>query len=229
MRLLAIDTSSVACSAAVLDGDAIDAQFRIEPREHTRILLPMIRRLLDERGLETKDLDAVVLGNGPGSFIGMRIAASVAQGICFGSGLPLVPVSSLLAVAAEVMECEGADKVAVAQDARMNEVYFAAYVADASGLPEAIRAEAIVPAGRRGLLPAAAWTAAGGGWQQYPQLRVACADAIRTFSAVVHPKARYLLKTGARLLRAGSAIDAGRLEPAYLRNKVAEPEKGLQP
>jgi tRNA threonylcarbamoyladenosine biosynthesis protein TsaB len=223
MRLLAIDTSSEACSAAVLDGDAITEQFRIEPREHSRILLPMIRQLLGERGLETKDLDALVLGNGPGSFIGMRIAASVAQGICFGSGLPLVPVSSLLAVAAEVMECEGADKVAVAQDARMSEVYFAAYAADASGLPEAVLAESIVPADRRGLLPPIAWTAAGAGWQQYPQLAAACADAITGFSAVSHPRAKYLLRTGARLLQAGAAIDAGQLEPAYLRSKVAEP------
>ena len=94
MRLLAIETSSEACSVALQDGEVIREQHRIEPREHTRILLPMIRQLLDESGLVAKDLDAVVLGNGPGSFIGMRISASVAQGLCFGAGLPLVPVSS---------------------------------------------------------------------------------------------------------------------------------------
>jgi tRNA threonylcarbamoyladenosine biosynthesis protein TsaB len=223
MRLLAIDTSSEACSAALQDGEVITEQHRIEPREHTRILLPMIRQLLDENGLAVKDLDAVVLGNGPGSFIGMRISASVAQGLCFGAGLPLVPVSSLAAIAAEVIESEGADKIAVAQDARMNEVYFAAYVADSRGLPLAQGSEAIVSVERRDLLQGTGWTAGGGGWQRYPQLALGFAAAIATASRIWHPRARYLLKLGAASYEQGQSIDAAGLQPAYLRTKVAEP------
>ena len=87
----------------------------------------MIRGVLDEAGVpNSRDLDAIVLGNGPGSFIGMRIAASVAQGLAYGAGLNIVPVSSLAAVAAEVMAETGADRVIVAQDAHMNEVYLGA-------------------------------------------------------------------------------------------------------
>lgn len=223
MRLLAIETSSEACSAALLDGDVIRERYRIAPREHTRILLPMIRELLDESGIDAKDLAAIVLGNGPGSFIGMRISASVAQGLCFGAGLPLVPVSSLAAIAAEVIECEAADKVAVAQDARMNEVYFAAYVSNDQGLPVARGPESIVPADRRDLLPGRDWVAAGGGWQRYPTLATACAGALSRTSTVLHPRARYVLKIGAAAWRAGDSIDAARLQPAYLRTKVAEP------
>jgi tRNA threonylcarbamoyladenosine biosynthesis protein TsaB len=222
MKLLAIDTSSDACSVALQDGEIIKERHRIEPREHTRILLPMIRELLDERGLTVRDLDAVVLGNGPGSFIGMRISASVAQGLCFGAGLPLVPVSSLAAIAAEVIESEAADKVAVAQDARMHEVYFAAYLADDQGLPVVQNAESIVSVERRDLVQCTGWTAAGGGWQRYPQLGEGSAAAIANTSKVLHPRARCLLKIGTAAYRLGESIEAERLQPAYLRTKVAE-------
>ncbi|HEX9853509.1 MAG TPA: tRNA (adenosine(37)-N6)-threonylcarbamoyltransferase complex dimerization subunit type 1 TsaB [Woeseiaceae bacterium] len=223
MRLLAIETSSEACSAALQDGEVITERYRVEPREHTRILLPMIRELLDERSLTARDLDAVVLGNGPGSFIGMRISASVAQGLCYGAALPLVPVSSLAAIAAEVMEREKADKVAVAQDARMNEVYFAAFAANDQGLPVAQASEAIVPVDRRDLLRDTGWTAAGGGWQRYPHLAAACSIAVTRSSAVIHPRAAHVLRIGVAAWRAGQSIDAERLQPAYLRTKVAEP------
>jgi tRNA threonylcarbamoyladenosine biosynthesis protein TsaB len=223
MRLLAIETSSEACSVALQDGDVTSEQHRIAPREHTRILLPMIRQLLDERGLAVADLDAVVLGNGPGSFIGMRISASVAQGLCFGASLPLVPVSSLAAIAAEVIEREGADRIAVAQDARMNEVYFATYLADSRGLPVPQDSEAIVSIERRDLLQGTAWAAAGGGWQRYPQLARGSAAAIAVTSNISHPRARCLLKIGAAAYQQGQAIDPARLQPAYLRTKVAEP------
>ena len=103
MNLLALDTSSIACSVAVKVDDKQFERHEEQPREHTRLLMPMIESSLDEAGITLADLDAIVLGNGPGSFIGMRIAASVAQGLAFGSGLKIVPVSSLAAVAAQVV------------------------------------------------------------------------------------------------------------------------------
>ena len=127
MKLLAIDTSSLACSVALLAGDSVFERHEEQAREHTRLLLPMIEDVLAEGGLVPGDLDAVVLGNGPGSFIGMRIAASVAQGIAHGAGLDIVPVSSLAAVAAQVFEMTEAKEVVVAQDAHMNEVYLGAF------------------------------------------------------------------------------------------------------
>jgi tRNA threonylcarbamoyladenosine biosynthesis protein TsaB len=228
MRLLALDTTTEACSVALLNGEAVAERHSVEPRAHTRILLPMIRQLLGEAGLGPGELDAVVLGNGPGSFIGMRISASVAQGLCFAAGLPLVPVSSLAAVAAELMERDGIKKVAVAQDARMGEVYFATYRRDDRGLPAALNAEAIVPVGRPGILQGTGWIAAGGGWKRYPQLADGCATAISNFSALEHPRARFLLGIGAAAIADGQSIDAEQLQPAYLRVKVAEPMAGAQ-
>ena len=113
MKLLAIDTSSLACSVALQhDGDLIERHEEQE-REHTRLLVAMIRAVLDEAKMATSDLDAIVLGNGPGSFIGMRIAASVAQGLAHGAGVRIVPVSSLAAVAVEVFQQGDAAEVVV--------------------------------------------------------------------------------------------------------------------
>ena len=94
MKLLALDTSSIACSVAVRVDEVIIERHEEQPREHTRLLMPMIESSLDEAGTTLAGLDAIILGNGPGSFIGMRIAASVAQGLAFGAGLKIVPVSS---------------------------------------------------------------------------------------------------------------------------------------
>jgi tRNA threonylcarbamoyladenosine biosynthesis protein TsaB len=92
VNLLAIDTSSLACSVALRVGDVVIERHEEQAREHTRLLTPMIREVLTESGMHLPRLDAIVLGNGPGSFIGMRIAASVAQGLAHGAGLSVVPV-----------------------------------------------------------------------------------------------------------------------------------------
>lgn len=221
MKLLAIDTTSDACSVALQVGTDVSERHRVEPRAHTRILLPMIRELLDERKLTSSDLDAVVLGNGPGSFIGMRISASVAQGICFGAGLKLLPVSSLAAIAMEVMSEEDAEQVAVAQDARMNEVYFGAFRRGQNGLPFADGEERIVPAADGGELAGTGWIAAGAGWDRYPELVAASESALHRVSQVRVPRARCLLPLAVWRMEQGGAVDPGDLAPAYLRTKVA--------
>ena len=101
MNQLALDTSSLSCSVAINVGDKLFERHEEQAREHTRLLMPMIREVIEEAGVSLTDLDSIVLGNGPGSFIGLRIAASVAQGLAHGAGLKIVPVSSLAAVAAE--------------------------------------------------------------------------------------------------------------------------------
>ena len=138
MNLLALDTSSNACSVALQVGDSIFEKHVVEPREHTKILVPMIEALLREADTRLSELDAVVLGNGPGSFIGMRIGASVAQGLSHGAGIKIVPVSSLAAIAAEVICEHDAQNVLVAQDARMYEVYIGRYRRSSDGLPVAV-------------------------------------------------------------------------------------------
>ncbi len=170
MKLLAFDTSSIACTVAVKADGAVVERHKEKAREHTRILMPMIRSCLEEADVALADLDAIVVGNGPGSFIGMRIGASVAQGLAHGAGVDLVPVSSMAAVAARAGN-EG-DSVVVAQDAHMNEVYLGIYRIDSAGLPEPLIDECLH--GQHAIPELASLpepvVAAGFGWQRYPQV-----------------------------------------------------------
>ena len=225
MNLLALDTSSDACSVALQIGDNISEQHVVQPKEHTNTLIPMIQRLLHGAGVELKYLDAIVLGNGPGSFIGMRIAASVAQGLAFGSGLKIVPVSSMAAVAAEVIDAHSATEVVVAQDARMNEVYLGIYRDDGDGLAVSVTEEVLQPVAKIDVLPesnASGLTAAGKAWQKYPEFLELNRHAISAAVDVHYPKARYVLSLGAKGWKRGDAIEPEKLVPAYIRMKVAE-------
>ncbi len=229
MNLLALDTSSMACSVALQVGEALFERHEEQPREHTRLLMPMIRSVLDESGRSPGDLDAIVLGNGPGSFIGMRIAASVAQGLAFAAGLQVVPVSSLAAVAGEVFAAEDAREVVVAQDAHMNEVYLGIFELDGDGRVVPSAPERLHGQGRiDGLEPARVdgRVAAGFGWQRYPDLLAANERQFGRLSGVWHPRARYLLPLGAAAAAEGRLIDPKELNPAYLRQKVAEKPRG---
>ena len=225
MKLLAIDTSSLACSVALEYDAAIVERHEEREREHTRLLMPMIREVLQEAALTTADLDATVLGNGPGSFIGMRIAASVAQGLAHGAGTRIVPVSSLAAVAAEVLDRTDPVEVVVAQDAHLGEGYLGAWRREEHGLPEMLFAERLhgqTAIDELDKAHADTRFAAGFGWQRYPHLLVANEDRIGQRSDVLYPRARYLLPLAADALAKGLAIDPQDLVPAYLRSKVAE-------
>jgi len=221
VNLLAIDTSSNACSVALQIADECYEQFVVEPRAHTKILLPMISTLFEEAEIQINELDTIVLGNGPGSFIGMRIGASVAQGMCFGAGIGVIPLSSLAAIAAEVFAEHGAERVAVAQDARMNEVYFAEFRKDAAGLPELLGDEAIVPVGR---LPISGddVALAGAAWTKYPQLLQDNLENSSSLLPVTEPRAKHLLGLGAVCAENDGIIAPEHLQPAYLRNVVAQ-------
>ena len=232
MKLLAIDTSSLACSVAVQVGDKILERHEEQAREHTRLLLPMIGALLNEATIRCDELDAIVLGNGPGSFIGMRIAASVAQGLAHGGNTRVAPASSLAAVAAEVLSTSDATEVVVAQDAHMSEVYLGAFRRAANSLPEPIideRLHSQTPIDELDEAGAGARVAAGFGWQRYPALLSANEDRIGNTSAVLYPRARFLLPLGSLLVERGEALAPQDIVPAYLRSKVAETPSERRP
>jgi tRNA threonylcarbamoyladenosine biosynthesis protein TsaB len=221
VKLLAIDTSSLACTVALRIGDELIERHEEQEREHTRLLIPMIRDVLDQAGVTPNDLDAIVLGNGPGSFIGMRIAASVCQGLAHGAGLKIIPVSSLAAVAAEVMDSTDAETVIVTQDAHMQQVYMGLYLRSAENSPqpvcdERLQGQEMIDELRRG--EKSSTVAAGQGWQRYPKLLAANESLLGAQSDVLYPHARYLLA----LADLSAAIPAEDIQPAYLRQKVAE-------
>ena len=222
MNLLAIETTSNACSVALQQGDTVTERHVEEARVHTRILVPTIRELLSEQDVAFSDLQAVVLGNGPGSFIGMRIGGSVAQGIAHAAGIGIVPVSSLAAIATDVFGATDAETVAVTQDARMDEVYVGIFRRGESDLPALVDAETIVSS--TSLSVEGAPHAAGAGWAKYPVM-AANNDITDVSDRFALPRAASLLPLAVDNLDKGGAIDPDLLQPAYLRTQVATPPK----
>ena len=224
MKLLALDTSSDACTVAVLNGEATASRHAEAAREHTRTLMPMVREAMNEAALGFDDLDAVVLGNGPGSFIGMRIAAAVTQGIAYAAKLPVVPVSSMAALAMQVLEDEPGDVAAITQDAHMQEVYFGLYAKTGDGLVTPIGEERLTsqaPLPELLELGDGRAVAAGRGWRLYPELLAANRAAISAESERTVPDARYVLALGKAAFARGESLDPVDVNPAYLRQKVA--------
>jgi len=229
MKLLALDTSSDACSVALQRGERLIERHVVQAKEHTRLLLPMIEEVLAEGGVATEDLDAVVLGTGPGSFIGVRIAASVAQGLAYGANIGIVPVSSLAAIAAEVFHHTTAPYVVVAQDAHMNEVYLARFRRGEDNLPIADGETSLQPIGRVEELAETTGGhahVAGFGWQRYPELVRLNEDAIARVLDVQFPRATFLLGAGRAAFRNGGMLPPDQLVPDYVRSKVASAAGG---
>lgn len=223
MKILAFDTATEACSAALLLDGEVSERFAIAPRAHARLLLPMLDELLAEAGLKPVQLDAIAFGRGPGSFTGLRIAASVAQGIAFAADLPVVPVSTLAALARDALQRSAATHVLAAIDARMGEVYWAAYARDARGEPELLGEEhvaaavaVVLPAGRD-------WFGIGTGWAAHGDaLRGHFGVAPIGIDAAALPRAAHIARLAALDFVAGRAVVAEQALPVYLRNQVAQ-------
>src|SRR5437868_8019064 len=136
--LIAIETSTECCSAALLRDGALIERSELAPRRHAELILPMIESLLNEAGVSRRQLDAIAVGRGPGAFTGVRLAISVAQGLALALDIPVVPVSSLAALAQDANTKEGETVLAVI-DARMGEIYSGCFSRGASGLVEAVK------------------------------------------------------------------------------------------
>lgn len=215
MKLLALDTSSDACSVAAAAGERRRERHEIAPRRHRELILPMVDTVLEEADLGLAELDALVVGAGPGSFIGVRIGFALAQGLAQGAGLRLVVASSLGAVAEEALEADPSARVLVAQDARMGEIYCGRYARDESGglralAPDSLLEPADLPLG-------AQWALAGAAWNEVDALRERREAAGAPAPRVLYPRARCLLAPGARAVERGETVAPEAAEPAYLR------------
>jgi len=224
MKLLALDTSTEACSVALwLDGEAREL-FELAG-QHSERILPMVDALLTEAGLKLTQLDALAFGRGPGSFTGLRIGAGVAQGLAFGAGLPVVPVSSLAALA----QGQDADQVLAALDARMRQVYWGAYVRNPHGLMELQGAEQVLAPEQVPLPPGEGWAGAGPGWDAYHvALQLRLGGCLAGWQSEQFPHARDLAVLGAAAFQAGQAVAAEEAIPVYIRNDVAMKSAGHQ-
>jgi tRNA threonylcarbamoyladenosine biosynthesis protein TsaB len=222
VRILALDTSTEACSVALLLDGAVRLRFQLTERGHAELVLPMVEALLDEAGIALADLDGLAFGRGPGAFTGLRIASGVVQGLALGAGLQVAPVSSLAAVAEQVAAAAG-DTVLVCNDARMGEVYWGVYRRHADGSIAALVPEAVSAPERVGVDAPAALHVAGNALPRYPMLAERLAMAGLQLHDSVYPRADAVARLGARLLAEGRGVAAEEALPVYVRDDVARP------
>lgn len=217
MKLLVLDTATEWCSAALwLDG-AVRARRELAGQRHSSLILPMVDALLQEAGVSLRALDGIGYGAGPGSFTGLRIACAVTQGLALGADLPVTGVSTLESLAAQ----SGGDRVLTLLDARMAEVYWAAYEREGEDWRAVIEPRLTLPDSV--FVPdGAGWVGAGNGYAVLDAAqRAAIADTLVRLDETLMPDAAAMAPLAARAFARGQGMDAALAAPLYLRDKVA--------
>lgn len=216
MNRLAIETATEACSVALVADGRCDERIETAPRIHARVLVPWIESLLTDAGLGYADLDSVAVDRGPGGFTSLRLGLGVAQGIALAHGLPAHPVSSLAALAHVARGSSKADRILAAMDARMGEIYAGWFEFDGD-LPRPVGAEWLGSPGDIPLLFGGAFHGAGSGFANYDDaLRERLGRRLASVDAAAAPTASAV----AVLADEAGAVEAFRLEPVYLRDRV---------
>lgn len=222
-KILAIDTSTENCSVALLIDDQCYVRTEVAPRDHTKKVLPWVDELLKEAQITLNELDALAFGCGPGSFTGVRIGIGIAQGLAFGADLPMIPVSTLKAMAQGAFRIHGATSVATAIDARMAEVYWSRYSRSDNGEWTIIDNETVIAPDT--LVSAAKsdtteWYRAGTGWQTY-QEALSALPYSTSESDVLYPDAEDIAQLAKLEWLAGNTVAVEDASPVYLRDTVA--------
>jgi tRNA threonylcarbamoyladenosine biosynthesis protein TsaB len=222
MKLLAIETATEACSAALLVNGELRERYEVQPRKQSELILAMVDGLLAEGALSPGELDALAFGCGPGSFTGVRIAAGVAQGIAFGADIPVVPVSTLAALAQRHFRENGLRRLLPAFDARMNELYWGCYEVNGEGLVEPVLEDRLVSADNVSWPDGGGWHGVGGGWRSYgDRLAVRMGDDLESVTPSLLCSACDVALLGFKGLQGGDGVPADRAFPVYLRDEVA--------
>ncbi len=225
MKLLAVDTATEACSAALLVDGEITQQYEVAPQMHSHMILEMIDELMAKVYLKPAQLDCLAFGRGPGSFMGIRIAAGVVQGIGFAHQLPVVPVSVLQAMALNAHRETGASHILSAIDARMKEVYWAGFEIR-NGTPELVLEESVCKPEEVAVPEQGEWVGAGTGWDSYGDvLRAKCEGLVSQVAPQCFPSAQAIAELAAPEFEAGNTVDAAAAVPVYIRDNVAAKPK----
>ena len=220
MNILALETSTNACSVAVMTAAGIYELHEIAPRQHTERLFTLIERVLVEAGITRSALDLIAFGHGPGAFTGVRVAAAVAQGMALARDLPLAPVSTLAALAAGGARLHGARQVVAALDARRDEVYLAALRFDAAfDIEQVVIADCVVAPETVTLANPALWLAVGNGWGTY-HARLAVDVAAMPRAPLLYPHATDVARLGLARYARGAAVAVADAVPVYLRGAL---------
>jgi len=223
MRILAIDTATEACSAALWDNGNLFAHFEECPREHTQRILPLVKDILNQGNTSLTELDALAFGRGPGSFTGVRIGIGIAQGLALGANLPMIGVSTLATMAQGAFRKTGATRVLAAIDARMGEVYWAEYTRDERGVWHGEETECVLKpeaVSERLKLLSGDWATVGTGWPAWPDMANESGLTLVDGNMLL-PSAEDMLPIACQHFAAGKTVAVEQAEPVYLRNEVA--------
>lgn len=218
MNILAIDTATEACSVSLLIDGNCQEIFEIIPRQHTERVLPMVDEILKTAGLSLSQITAIAFNNGPGSFTGVRVATSVAQGLAFSCDLPVIPVSSLAGLAQLAHREENKQQVLSTIDARMNEVYWGCYQLEA-GIMRLTGTEKVSPV--TDIIQEGAWHCLGSGWDTF-ETELAQSNQVNITSSTLNcfPHAQDIAILAADLYQQGKVVSAENAIPSYIRDEV---------
>lgn len=218
MKILALETSTEFCSVALnLDGE-VSGQETLAGRNHSEMILSMVQEMLAEAGLALQQIDGIAFGAGPGSFTGLRIACGVAQGLAFAANLPVAAISTLEAVAQQIDQ----RKVIVALDARMSEIYHAAFRKLTDQSWEIISAPVLCSPQHAPLVAGTEWHGCGSGFDVYHDvLTMQYRANIQQICSRLHPRAHEIAQLALPEFRDGAYTDPALAAPLYIRNKVA--------
>jgi tRNA threonylcarbamoyladenosine biosynthesis protein TsaB len=222
LKLLAIDTTTEACSVALLNRDLIQEQYQLAPRQHTQLILPMLELLFSAANLKSKDLHAIAFCRGPGSFTGCRIAASVVQAVAFAADIPVILISSLQCLAQGAYRELKASRVIASIDAHMDEIYWASYQLDQENIMTEFEKEQIVNPKQIQVSCPSPFIGVGSGWDKYNE--VLCQqikqDQLQQWYPQRYPRAYDVLTLAKQAYQRGELVSAQAALPLYLREKV---------
>lgn len=223
ISILAIETSTDACSIALKHDEQIYLRFEIAPKRHTQLILPMCESILKEAHLEIKDLSAIAFGCGPGSFTGLRIAAGITQGLAFAHHLPVIPISSLRVLAQTIYNEFGYKKILTGFDARMQEIYWGEYQLNENNLMQANMPDALLKPTEINSPAQNDWIGAGSAWQTYPEeLKKILSDKVKEIIVDAYPSAVAVAQCAEVDYLAGKTVTAENARPVYLRDQIVK-------
>jgi tRNA threonylcarbamoyladenosine biosynthesis protein TsaB len=224
-RILAIDATTEACSVALFCDGEVDQLFELAPRRHTELILPMVRNLLANAGISMNQLDAIAVDQGPGSFTGVRIGVGVAQGLAFALDKPLIPVSSLAAMAYAAYQELGVPSILSTIDARMSEIYWGLFhcsvdSVNLQGEESVNNVNQLIEVTEKECL------AVGTGIQTYmSEIDTTSYIRIDVRESLLYPTAKSIAVLASRTTESIDWITPDSIEPVYLRNNIAQTVK----
>jgi tRNA threonylcarbamoyladenosine biosynthesis protein TsaB len=225
-NVLALDTSSDYCSVSLFSKGKLTSISELAPRSHTQLLLPMAKQIVENSGLKLKDLDAIAFGCGPGSFTGLRIAAGVAQGLAYGLGCSIFPISNLKAMALQCYKQSGEKNVLVAIDARMNEIYWSVCQVETSNKVAVVTTSGNEQVSTPELLflpddmNVSNLAGIGSGCEFLDRFPLEVQQKLGCIDANARPKAEEVCELALHAIEQGMAGELKDAMPSYVRDKV---------